>query len=204
MSTWIDGYTEARINGKWQCIDFFQYDIEGKLHHVPCITGQSFVCSTLEWNCEMENTIGVPEDLSELVRRECSSSDGVLYGTGELRWYQWYIVEGRWFAAVNLEVPEYCGFFSREDICRYLSNPDENDLNPEKMLSIEEYQALEPEIKKAYQYYEYTDPTGSRRIMRDFKQAVMDRIRAFNNSLTWENMKLEITPSDVRVLILQR
>ena len=28
------------------------------------------------------------------------------------------------------------------------------------MLSVEEYQALDAEAKKAYQYYEYTDPSG--------------------------------------------
>ena len=41
MSVWVIGYTEAKINGKWHCIDFYQYGTDGTLHHVPCIEGQS-------------------------------------------------------------------------------------------------------------------------------------------------------------------
>lgn len=48
MSIWVDGFTEARINGKWHCIDFHQYDMDGKLCHILCITGQSFVYHALE------------------------------------------------------------------------------------------------------------------------------------------------------------
>lgn len=29
MSVDITGYTEAMINGKWHCIDFYQYDSKG-------------------------------------------------------------------------------------------------------------------------------------------------------------------------------
>lgn len=28
MSVYVTGYTEARIDGKWYCIDFFQYGME--------------------------------------------------------------------------------------------------------------------------------------------------------------------------------
>lgn len=202
MSIWVDGFTEARINGKWHCIDFHQYDMDGKLCHIPCITGQSFVYHALEWDCNLQDLMGVPDDLSEEVRKKCSADDGVLYGTGDQNWYHWHVLEGSWFNTVNLEVPESCGFFPRNDVCRYLSNPEDNELNSEEMLSIEDYQALEPEVKKAYQYFEYTDPSGTRQIMREFKQAVLERVWAFNRNLSWESHVKEITLSDVRIVII--
>ena len=70
------------------------------------------------------------------------------------------------------------------------------------MLSIEDYQALEPEVKKAYQYFEYTDPSGTRQIMREFKQAVLERVWTFNRNLSWESHVKEITLSDVRIVII--
>ena len=203
MSVWINGYTEAKVDGKWHCIDFHQYDIRGKLHHVPCVTGQSMVWQALEWDCDMQRIMGAPADLSEEVRRERTSDEGVLYGTGELSWFTWHVIEGNWFAKANLSLPEFCGFFPRQDVCRYLSNPDECDLDTEQMLSVEEYQALDPEVKKAYQYFEYTETGGSRQILRDLKQAVQDRVRAYNESLSWDDRDKEITLADVRVLITE-
>lgn len=203
MSIYVTGYTEARIKGKWYCIDFYQYDSKGKLSHVPCITGQSMVRYALEWDCDLQNHMGPPEDISDGVREKCSNDQGVLYGTGELNWCHWYIVEGQWFSKVNLNLPECCGFFPRQSVSRYLANTDDNEIDKEKMLSIEEYQALDAEAKKAYQYFEYTSPYGSRRILHDFKQAVMERMWAYNSSLTYEDRDLEIGLNDIRVLILE-
>ncbi len=202
MSVYVTGYTEARVNGKWHGIDFYQYDSRGKLSIVPCVTGQSMVLQAIEWDCDAESVMGAPDDLSDGVRETCSDEKGILYGSGNYGYCRWYIVEGSWFDKVNLSMPEYCGFFPRQDVCRYLSNPDENEIDTEDMLSIEEYQNLDAEIKKAYQYFEYTEPYGSRSILRGFKQAVMDRVWAYNRGLSWEDRDLNITLSDVRVLIL--
>ena len=203
MSVWITGYTEAKVDGEWHCIDFHQYDFRGKLHHIPCITGQSMVRQALEWDCDMQRIMGAPAELSEEVRRERTSDEGVLYGTGKLSWFSWNVIEGSWFAKANLDLPEFCGFFPRQDVCRYLSNPDENDLDTEEMLSVAEYQSLDPEVKKAYQYFEYTEIGGSRQILRDLKRAVLDRVRAYNRSLSWEDRDKDITLADVRVLITE-
>ena len=48
MGIYVTGYTEARVDGKWVCIDFWQPDENGKYHHVPCIEGQSMVAQALE------------------------------------------------------------------------------------------------------------------------------------------------------------
>ena len=71
------------------------------------------------------------------------------------------------------------------------------------MISVEEYQKLDGEAKKAYQYYEYTNPAGNRAILQEFKQAVMDRITAYNRNLAWKDENLSISAQNVRVLILE-
>ena len=58
MSVWLDGYTEAKVNGQWQCIDFFQQDVKGRLRIVPCVTGQSLVKQALEWDCDWQYPAG--------------------------------------------------------------------------------------------------------------------------------------------------
>lgn len=65
------------------------------------------------------------------------------------------------------------------------------------------YQELDTEAKKAYQYYEYTPPYGSRSILREFYQAVSARVQAFNRNLAWEDEDSAISLRDVRVLILE-
>ena len=202
MSVYVTGYTEAKINGKWHCIDFYQYDSKGKLSIVPCISGQSMVLHAIEWGCDADRMMGAPDHISDGVRKKCSNDNGVLYGTGDQNWCSWYVIDGSWLEKANLSMPEYCGFFPRQDVSNYMSNPDENEMNTEDMLSIEEYQDLDAEVKKAYQYFEYTEPYGSRSILYDFKQAVLERVRAYNSELQWEDRELKINLSDVRVVIL--
>lgn len=113
------------------------------------------------------------------------------------------MIEGSWIEKAQLELPEACGFFPRQDVCLYLANPDDSLLNIEEMLSVEEYRKLEPEAKKAYQYFEYTDPVGTRQILRNFKTAVLQRVWAYNDHLAWHSQQKEITLSDVRVLVTQ-
>lgn len=71
------------------------------------------------------------------------------------------------------------------------------------MLSVEDYQALDAEVKKAYQYYEYTPPYGSRHILQELYQAVAARVAAFNRALAWEDEGSAISLRDVRVVILE-
>ena len=65
------------------------------------------------------------------------------------------------------------------------------------------YQNLDGEAKKAYKYYEYSNPAGNHAIMQEFKQAVMDRITANNRNLSWKDENLSISAQNVRVLILE-
>ena len=78
------------------------------------------------------------------------------------------------------------------------------DLDGKKLIVIGgAYQNLDGEAKKAYQYYEYSNPAGNRAIMQEFKQAVMDRIIAYNRNLSWKDENLSISAQNVRVLILE-
>lgn len=200
MSVWIEGYTEAKVNGRWECIDFYQYDAKGKLRICPCIFGQSMVRAALEWDCTRTSYgVTMPDGMSEAVRKAFHVDDkpsGEFYGS-------WYVVDGDWFSKADLSLPEYCGFFPRSDVNRFLSHPDQEEMNVDNMISAEEYHKLDKEEKKAYQYFEYTDPYGSRQILRDFKQAVLSRIYHRNEISDWSADEPEIKLSDVRVVLLE-
>ena len=67
---------------KWYCTDLYQYDREGHLHIVPCIEGVSACAGALDEDCDVWR-IEVPTELSDLVRKECTASDGTLYGVND-------------------------------------------------------------------------------------------------------------------------
>ena len=197
----VTGYTEARIDGKWYCIDFFQYDMTGHIHHLPCIEGQSIVRTALDWDCEVER-IATPTDLSDLVREKCTGKDGKLFGEDDPYWNPWHMVRGSWFGLVDLDQPEHCGYFPRQSVADFLSNPHEMTLDEDDMIPVEEYRELSVEEKKAYQYYEYTSPYGNRAILRDFKNAVVERMNAWNREIAFCNNHMQISLSDIRVLLI--
>ena len=70
------------------------------------------------------------------------------------------------------------------------------------MIPVEEYRELPEEEKKAYQYYEYTSPYGNRAILRDFKRAVQARIDAWTSEIAFCKDHMQISLSDVRVLLI--
>ena len=198
MGIHITGYTEARVGDRWFCLDFYQYGRDGKLHIVPCIEGSSYCAGALDEDCDVRR-IDVPTDLSDLVRTECTASDGTLYGETDQYWKPWHMVEGTWFGKVDLSQPEFCGFFPRQAMADYLLDPECNEMNEDEMISVEEYRELDEESMKAYQYYEYTPKYGHRGILRRFKEAVEKRIDVFNESLSYEE---EIGFADVRVVLV--
>ena len=113
-------------------------------------------------------------------------------------------IEGEWFAKATLTISEYCGFFPRQALGYYLCNSDNNSLDTDRMLSVEEYHKLDTEEKKAYRYYEYTDSESERLILYNFKEAVVQRLKAINERLFWSSeIDSELFFSDVRVLLLE-
>lgn len=201
MSIYIKGFTEAKTDGKWRCIDFFQEKADGSMQYVNCISGCSTEKHILDWNCNPYALNCPPDDLSEGVRTACTSRTGVLCGTDPSKdGCYWYEISGYWFKNADLSIPEYCGFFPRQKLGDYLRNPEENNLDTDSVLSVEEYRKLPPEEKQAYQYYEYDEPFGELQTLRRFKDAVQSRIEAYNRDMPEERM---ISFSDIRVLILE-
>ena len=198
MGVAITGYTEAKIGEKWYCIDFYQYDREDHLHIVPCIEGASSCAGALDEDCDVWR-IEVPTELSDLVRKECTASDGTLYGENDQNWKPWHKVEGTWFSEVDLSQPEFCGFFPKQSMADYLLDPESNELDEYEMISVDEYRELDEEAMKAYQYYEYTPKYGHRGILRRFKEAVEKRIDVFNEYLPYRE---RIGFADVRVILI--
>ena len=203
MSMIVTGYTEARVENRWVNIDFFVYDQHGKLKIVPCIEGHSFAYDALEQDTSMYWLSTAPDDLSDVVKKVSTTPDGTLIGTDDDYDHFWFCIDGSWFQKINLNMPEHCGFFPRQAIVNYLSNPTENDLDSEVMLSIEGYQALEAEVKKAYQYFEYTSEWSGRQILRELKDAVQSRVVAFNRVRDFQKQDIAITLDDVRVVLLR-
>ena len=203
MSMIVTGYTEARVENRWVNIDFFVYDQHGKLKIVPCIEGHSFAYDALEQDTSMYWLSTAPDDLSDVVKKVSTTPDGTLIGTDDDYDHFWFCIDGSWFQKINLNMPEHCGFFPRQAIVNYLGNPAENDLDLEVMLSIEGYQALEAEVKKAYQYFEYTSEWSGRQILRELKDAVQSRVVAFNRVRDFQKQDIAITLDDVRVVLLR-
>ncbi len=203
MSTIITGYTEALVENRWVNIDFFIYDQRGELKIVPCIEGHSFAYDALAQNTSMYWLSTAPDDLSNAVKKASTLPDGTLIGADHDCDHMWFCIDGTWFQKVNLNMPEHCGFFPRQAIVNYMSNPAENDLDMEVMLSIEGYQALEAEVKKAYQYFEYTSEWSGRQILRELKDAVQSRVVAFNRVRDFQKQDIAITLDDVRVVLLR-
>lgn len=201
MSVYIRGFTEAKIDGKWHCLDYFQEKPDGSMQYVKCISGYSILKHILDWYCNPIALSRPPKDLSDSVRRICTSRTDILRGTDPSKdGCYWYEISGAWFKNVDLSIPEYCGFFPRQKLGEYLRNLEENSLDTDSILSVEEYRKLPPEEKQAYQYYEYDEPCGEFQTLRRFKDAVWSRIEAYNRDLPEERM---ISFSDIRVLILE-
>ena len=175
--------------------------MNGHVHHIPCVEGQSIVHTALQWECDMDR-IGVPTDLSPQVKAECTGREGKLFGEDDLHWNPWHMVRGSWFGSVDLDQPEHCGYFPRQAVADYLSNPHDVTLDESDMIPVEEYRELPEEEKKAYQYYEYTGPYGNRAILRDFKRAVQARVDAWNSEIAFCKDHMQISLSDVRVLLV--
>ena len=129
MSMMITGYTEARVEDRWVDIDFFVYDQHSELKIVPCIEGHSFAYDALEQGTSMYRLSTAPDDLSDAVKKVSASPDGTLIGADDDYDHFWFCIDGSWFQKVNLNMPEHCGFFPRQAIVNYLSNPTENDLD---------------------------------------------------------------------------
>ena len=112
MSTYIRGFTEAKIDGKWHCIDFFQEKADGSMRLINCISGYGMVKHILDWYCNPYSLSCPPADLSDSVRKACTSRNGVLCGTDPPKdGCYWYVISGSWFKNADFSIPEYCGFF---------------------------------------------------------------------------------------------
>ena len=86
-----------------------------------------------------------------IVTEDIPSLSEVL-GTKQMDGRPWHMVPGSWFTKADLDQPEYCGYFPRQAVADYLSNPHDVTLDESDMIPVEEYRELPEEEKKAYQY----------------------------------------------------
>lgn len=194
MGTEYTVYCEARIGGRWHNIDFYQRPIGRDLMISPVIWGKSAIGAALNWY--IIPTRIRKDDISQVTRAaESDKSDD----------WQWQYIPGSWFIDKDLDAPEFCGYFPRQEVLDYKAGLADL-ICTEDMLDTEAYLALPDDGKIAYQYFEYTEKWGARHVTQMIKHAVECRIRAANDWL-WSIPKDErgdtdsIGWSDVRLIV---
>ena len=90
MSVDVIGFTEAKIQGKWECIDFYLPDKDGTMHLIPCIRGGSSTHYALRTDCDLWR-LREPLDLSEPVRKNMTNEDGNIYGLMGNGYTAWHV-----------------------------------------------------------------------------------------------------------------
>lgn len=164
-------YCEAKIGDKWYNIDFYQRPLDGAPKLTPVIWGKSVIRSAIDWYVHP-----VPLDagtLSDVTRGQESD---------KAQDYQWKFIPGSWFIGKELDTPEYCGYFPKQEVLDFKSGLTDM-ICSEDMLDTEAYLALPDEGKIAYQYFEWTEEWGPRYVLKLIQHGVEERIRACNEWL---------------------
>lgn len=196
MGTYYTLYCEARINGVWHNIDFYQRPLVGIPMLVPVIEGQSAVGSALRWYA---NPMPIKsEDLSAMTRSQESD---------RAESWQWLQIPGSWFADKDLNSPEFCGYFPKQDVLDYKSGLIDM-INTEDILEAEAYLAFPDDGKLSYVYFEYTEPWGYKDVMNRIKTSVELRMRGcsswlykLSNEVRGDTFDLDW--NDIRVIVFQ-
>lgn len=200
MGVYCFAYLEAKLDGVWRSIDYFQMTKKGELKRQPLLWGQSVVYSMVndsnKWY-RLDRSF-----LSEELQKEFPLYKNPV--TGEDQEYRtYYVLDGKDLRDYKLDRPDYCGFFLKNDVYRFESS--DYEIDPDMSLSAQEYEELSPEAKKAYMYYEYTEPYGEKYIMRQLKSAVAQCINTFNDNCRYgadfDKSWPEIGMEDVRLIM---
>lgn len=170
MGTTYSLFTEAKVNGKWYCINETVIQLQPTEHPV--------VVPTLRTNARMsfakadrelhEDGYSIKlDEVSESLRKtvvewlnpEYSSILAVPYD--------------KIASQVNATGKEHCAFALRSEVAAY-ENGESDDIWD--FVSVNEYKRMDDELKKAYQYYEWNDLSGTYRYYEAIGQAVTNQL----------------------------
>lgn len=190
-------YVEAKIDGVWHSIDFYQKTASGKFGLIPIISGKSFLGGALRWEGLLGATLPYQE-LSEEIRSQFKDyKDPDQWGFFDF----WEELGNR-----DFEKPEFVGFFPNDAIAAFEAGCDEAlsaAASEGDYFAPIDFAKLTPEAQRGFRYYEWTEPFGYHDTLRRIKRGVLDRINAYKNEL-WLNVEGEDPPKfdgPVRVLI---
>ena len=227
MSTYVECFAEARIKGKdgWTNIDMFaKREKNGSFYIVPLIDGTSSVASALHWDGRsypIDKKTLSPELVKELTYYKNyhtkTDADGKEYEyisysgqpesgckrfeTGFPEDWQFQAIDGRDLANRDFDIPELVGYVSKQLYNEWKSDPNSVDLVDEDFMTPDDFIKLPPEAQKGFTYVEYTEPYGTRWVLKWLKDSLLSRIRAYNeHSRDWKNNS-EISLSDCRVVV---
>lgn len=184
MSVYCAGYLEAKLDGKWRHIGYFQREKSGELKMVPIINGQSTILSLFR-DCSAWQPVTYKYIDQEMLLSYFSFSEEEKDKLDKvLEYATFYVCEGRDLRKYVDIKPACCGFFLKSDV--YQLERDPGVIEYPEYLSAQEYEALSEEAKKAYMYYEYMDPYGDDMKMKQLAARVSDCIDTFNDSCIWD------------------
>lgn len=131
MSVSVDLFTELKVNGRWVCIDpWIIYSGEDIAHRdvkhlLPLLSGGSAVYWIVR---DIEMTALKPRDLSGTLQAELHlGDDDRVYG-----------IPGYYFASRDFDVPEYCGYFPRQEVLSLRNDPG-YEVNTDEFLPVQQY-----------------------------------------------------------------
>lgn len=189
MGTTYTLFTEAKVNGKWYCINETVIQLQPTEHPV--------IVPTLRTNARMsfakadrelhEDGYSIKlDEVSESLRKtvvewlnpEYSSILAVPYD--------------KIASQVNATGKEHCAFALRSEVAAY-ENGENDDIWD--FVSVNEYKRMDDELKKAYQYYEWNDLSGTYRYYEAIGQAVTNQLA------NWKTVNKLEKIEEVRVLM---
>lgn len=196
MGIYYELYAEAKVDGVWHSIDFYQRTASGKFGLIPIISGKSYLGGALRWE-GLGGRIAYDE-LSEEIKANFKNYEDFPYWEFFDFWEE--------LGQRDFEKSEFVGFFPNDAIAAYEAG-DVDALtaaaNEGDYFSPIDFAKLTPEAQRGFRYFEWTEPYGYHDTLRRIKQGVLERLAAYKNEL-WLSVEGEDPPEldgPVRVLI---
>lgn len=201
MSVYVDVYAQAKIKGVWRSIDFWQKNIDGEYRRVQILTGSSTIAQAVR-DIDGVYPIHISQVADEIRSVISHTDDGALF-TGDTV----YQLPGEDLLQRDFSQPDCCGFFPRDLIAKYKADPSFELWECERLYP-DEFQELDKDTRKAYEYFEIQNPFGEYAVAKKIKGGLIDRVNAWNDhgiySLQNNNFDFEseISLSDTKAIIV--
>jgi len=198
MGTYYDIYAEIRFNGVWINIDNRILGLDGKVHHAPLISGQSWLWEALQ---ELsEDIYVVPFD------KLADGTKEVFSNIEQAKEHKFEAVDFQ--TAIKDKIkssPARRGYVNR--ICIEMFQTGETD-HIEEWLTPADYADLEKPEQQDYSYYEWDDRDGWYAIFKQVAGRVDFLVDSFNDcGIPYEMYKnldeTDMKTKDVRLIITQ-